>query len=202
MKLVIGTTNSAKFQRYQTILASYRDLEVVSLNAFENIPSVTEDGLTAAENAHKKARAYATALNLPVLSIDESLTIPGLPENEQPGVNVRRYLGEAATDGQLLEAFLEIARRLPAEKRFMVWIYAIHLVFPDGRNFSAEVELTKKLLTQPSLPVPTGYPLSAIQADLKSGKPLRDLSAAEEREHLAEVYEKVANIVRWAGLVG
>ena len=201
MRLVIGTTNTAKFQRYKTILDSFNALEVVALNAFTNLPAVDEDGLTAAENARKKANTYATALNLPVLSIDESLVIPALPVEQQPGVNVRRYLGQAATDEQILTAFVEIAHQLSEEQRFTVWTYALHLAFPDGRGFNTQVELTKKLLTQPTLPVIPGYPLSSIQADLHTGKALRDLSVEEMRQHLAEVYRTVSSLLQQAGLV-
>lgn len=201
MKLVLGTTNPAKLRRYQTILREYPTLEVLTLGDFENPPEVAETGLTAAENARQKARAYAGWLKLPVLGVDESLLIPALPENDQPGVSVRRYLGFAASDEQLLEGFLAKVRHLPADQRFLVWTYAIHLAFPDGRDFFGEVELTKQLVLQPSGPYPAGYPLSALQVDLKSGKALNDLSAAEEREHLAVVYVKVGEILRQAGLV-
>jgi inosine/xanthosine triphosphate pyrophosphatase family protein len=200
-QLVIGTTNPAKLRRYQTILSEYPTLEVLTLGDFANPPEVAETGLTAAENARQKARAYAAWLRLPVLGVDESLLIPALPENDQPGVNVRRYLGFAASDEQLLEGFLAKVRQIPADQRFLVWTYAIHLAFPAGRDFFGEVELTKQLVLQPSGPYPAGYPLSALQVDLKSGKALNDLSTAEEREHLAVVYVKVGEILRQAGLV-
>jgi inosine/xanthosine triphosphate pyrophosphatase family protein len=200
MKRVIGTTNPGKFQRYQVILRQFPALELAALRDFDNVPAVEEDGLSAAENARKKAQAYAAALNLPVLSVDESLIVPGFPPDEQPGVNVRRYLGHQVTDEQLLEAFLEKIRQIPAEMRFMVWTYAINLSFPDGREFHDQVELTQKLTTRPSLPLQPGYPLASIQLDRLTGKPLRELSPEEERARLVEVYEKVTGIIRQAGL--
>jgi inosine/xanthosine triphosphate pyrophosphatase family protein len=202
MRLLIGTTNPAKFNRYKTILSKFAHLELLALTNLDSIPEVIENGQSAAENARQKAFAYASATHLPALSVDESLLIPAWPSDEQPGVNVRRYLGFPATDEQLLEGFLAKIRPLPEEKRLAVWTYAINLSFPDGREFYDQVELTKKLILQPSLPLLPGYPLSSIQVDLKSGKSLRDLSIEEEWEHLAEVYEKVANIVRRAGLAG
>ncbi len=200
MKLVIGTTNPAKFERYRAILAQFPALELAALSEFDNVPVVEEDGLSAAENARKKAQTYSAALDLPVLSIDESLVIPAFPAEQQPGVNVRRYLGFTASDEQLLAGFLEKIRRIPAEMQFAIWTYAINLSFPDGRNFHDQVDLTKGLTTRPSLPLQPGYPLGSLMVDLKSGKPLRDLSPAEEREHLAEVYAKVAGVVQRAGL--
>jgi inosine/xanthosine triphosphate pyrophosphatase family protein len=200
MKLVIGTTNSAKFQRYQAILRQFTALELAALNEFENVPAVNEDGLSAQENARKKAKTYSAAFNLPVLSIDESLIIPAFSADEQPGVNVRRYLGFHATDEQLLDAFLKKVRQIPEAMRFAVWTYAIHLSLPDGREFHDQVELTKGMTTRPSLPIQPGYPLGSLMVDIKSGKPLRELTPEEERQHLADVYEKVTGIIRQAGL--
>jgi inosine/xanthosine triphosphate pyrophosphatase family protein len=200
MKLIIGTTNPAKFERYKTILEQFPALEVVALNDFDNVPEVEEDGLSAQENARKKAQTYSAVLSLPVLSVDESLLVPGFPPDEQPGVNVRRYLGFMATDEQLLAAFLEKIRPLPEELRLAVWTYAIHLAFPDGREFCDQVELTQKLTLQPRLPILPGYPLAALQLDWLTGKPLLDLTPEEERARLAEVYARVAGIIRQARL--
>jgi inosine/xanthosine triphosphate pyrophosphatase family protein len=200
MKLVIGTTNPGKFQRYQVILRQFPALELAALSDFGNVPVVEEDGLSAAENARKKAQAYAAALNLPVLSVDESLIIPVFSADEQPGVNVRRYLGHQATDEQLLEAFLKKIHQISEELRLAVWTYAINLSFPDGREFCDQVELAQKLTTHPSLPLQPGYPLASIQLDRITGKPLRELSPEEERARLDEVYAKVAGIIRQAGL--
>jgi len=193
-KLLIGTKNPAKFSRYQKILQQFPDLHLLSLADLQQVPAVTEDGATAEANARKKAVTYATATGIPTLSIDESLTIPALPPHEQPGVNVRRYLGAEATDEELLAIFLEKVKRLPLDQRTAVWIYAICLARPEGRVDCEQVELLKGLTDRPSLPIIPGYPLSSILVDRYSGKILRDLTPEEEYQHLLPVYERVAAI--------
>jgi XTP/dITP diphosphohydrolase len=194
-KLLIGTKNPAKFSRYQKILQQFSNLQLLSLADFPSVPAVSEEGLTAEENAHSKAIAYAAATWIPTLSIDESLLIPALPPHEQPGVNVRRYLGFEATDEQLLAIFLEKIKNIPVNQRLVIWTYAICLVLPTGQVFSEEVELTKQVTDQPSLPLIPGYPLSSILVDMDSGKALRDLTEAEEQQHLLQVYEKVTQMI-------
>jgi inosine/xanthosine triphosphate pyrophosphatase family protein len=201
VKLLIGTKNPAKFNRYQKILQQFPSLQLLSLADLQHIPSVAEDGVTAEENAQKKAITYATAIGISTLSIDESLTIPALPPHEQPGVNVRRYPGFETTDEQLLAIFLEKIKNIPANRRLAIWTYAICLALPDGQALCEQVELIKQLTDRPSLPVTPGYPLSSIMVDIRSGKALRDLTEAEEYQHLLQVYEKVTNMIAATGLV-
>jgi XTP/dITP diphosphohydrolase len=194
-QLLIGTKNPAKFSRYQKILQQFPELQLLSLADLQQIPTVAEDGITAEANARKKAVTYATATGIATLSIDESLTIPALPPHEQPGVNVRRYLGAEATDEQLLAIFLDKVKQLPPDRRTAVWIYAICLALPEGQTRCTQVELLKGLTDRPSLPIIPGYPLSSILVDMHSGKTLRDLTPEEEYRHLLPVYERVANVI-------
>jgi inosine/xanthosine triphosphate pyrophosphatase family protein len=106
MKILIGTKNSAKFNRYKTILSQMPDLEVLSLrDIYITLPIIIEDGMTAEENASKKARAYAKSTRLPTLSVDEALYMGGLSPEQQPGTNVRRYMGKELTDDELLNLY-------------------------------------------------------------------------------------------------
>ena len=201
MKLLIGTGNPAKFNRYATILRDISSIEVLSLKDVQVTVPVVEDGTTAEANARKKAKAYADATGLPTLSIDEALYIGGLPSYEQPGTNVRRYLGVEATDEALLEAFLAKIRSIAPDERTATWIFAFCLALPDGEAFSDQVELHEMFIDHPSLPILPGYPLSSVLFDPTIGKVLRDFTPKEERERLEPVYEKVAKIVRAAGLL-
>lgn len=65
---------------------------MLSLKDVQVNMTVIEDGLTAEANARKKAVTYSDATGLPTLSIDEALTIRGLPDDEQPGLNVKALL--------------------------------------------------------------------------------------------------------------
>ncbi len=200
MNLLIGTRNQAKFKRYKTILSQFPHLNVLVPDDIQVILSVVEDGESAAANARKKAQAYASASGLPTLGIDEALSIPGLPPSEQPGIAVRRYLGQEATDEALLEVFLSKIKRLAPHAREATWLIAICLALLAGRTFVDEVEVQVALTDRPHLPIVPGYPLRSLLVDPRSGKPLQDLTPEEERDRLQPLYRKVAGIVRAAGL--
>src|SRR3989338_1275761 len=91
-EIMVGTTNEAKVKQIRGALFSL-GVSVKGVTDKSLLPDVKEDGNTAQENAKKKAVAYAQALNKAVLSMDNALYFKGLPDDEQPGVNVRRING-------------------------------------------------------------------------------------------------------------
>ncbi|HAZ48862.1 MAG TPA: hypothetical protein DDW76_14680 [Cyanobacteria bacterium UBA11369] len=199
MKIIIGTKNSAKFNRYKTILSQMPNLEVLSLKDIHiTLPIIPEDGMTAEENASKKARAYAKYTGLSTLSVDEALYIGGLSPEQQPGTNVRRYKGKELTDDEMLNLYLGIIKDIPPEKRTATWIFAICLVLPNGQEFSEKVELYEKLSEHPSLPIIPGYPLSSLIYSPVIGKIYRDFTPEEESKRLRPIYKKVSKIIQAA----
>ena len=200
MQILVGTRNPAKFERYRTILQRIPEIEVCSFSDIQLSFTVEEDGLTAEENARKKARIYADAAHIPTLSIDEALSIDGLPADEQPGVYVRRYGGKAATDEEMLALYLAKVREIPPEKRGATWIYAICLAFPAGKTFIEHVEVPTVFTDVPCLPLLPGYPLSSLQRDPATGKYLREYAPEEEHTRLSTLYEAVEKLV-WNAVI-
>lgn len=202
MRLVIGTHNSAKYNRYQRILSRYAHLEIISLHDLQIKGDILEGGATAQENARIKACAYAQHTGFPTLGVDEALYIPALPVEEQPGVFVRRYAGIELTDEALLNIFLEKARQLAPENRFAYWLYAACLAFPDGQMYEDESKYPCRLITQPHLPYPPGYPLSALMVDEQTGKAFGEMSPTEQQTRERPLSEMVTRLVRAACLDG
>ncbi|MEB3100414.1 XTP/dITP diphosphatase [Ferviditalea candida] len=93
--LVIATRNKGKVKEFAELFEEF-GINVRSLNDFENVPEIVEDGATFAENALKKATAVASVLHLPVLADDSGLTVDLL--DGKPGVFSARFAGEKATD--------------------------------------------------------------------------------------------------------
>lgn len=195
MKIIIGTGNPAKFDRYQRVLSRFKNLELLSLKDINLQLPIIEDGLTAESNARKKAREYAKAAQLPVLSVDEALYIDALSSEEQPGTNVRRITGKTATDEELLSAFLAKTNHIPPDQRTVTWIYAICLVVPNHQEYFEQVELREMFLNKPNLPILKGYPLSSILFDPILGKTQNNFTSEEYDGYLQPVLEKVTNIV-------
>lgn len=93
--VVIATRNRGKVKEFSQLFEEF-GIKVYSLNDFENVPEIVEDGATFADNAFKKAAAVASLLHLPVLADDSGLMVDLL--NGKPGVHSARFAGEQAAD--------------------------------------------------------------------------------------------------------
>lgn len=95
MKVVLATRNQGKIREFQKRFSEI-GWEVIPIADIADIPEPEETGTTFRENALQKARYYAEAVNLPVLS-DDSGIIADVLGNE-PGVYSARYAGVHGND--------------------------------------------------------------------------------------------------------
>jgi len=95
-KLLIATNNSGKVQELYELLQGM-DIELVTPSQIGLDLDVLEDGLTYAENATKKAVAFAKASNLISLTDDSGLEVDAL--DGAPGLYSARY---GSTNGEKL----------------------------------------------------------------------------------------------------
>jgi XTP/dITP diphosphohydrolase len=91
MKLVIATRNAHKLKEIREIF-SIPSLELVSMDAFPEVPEVVEDGDTFAKNAIKKAVTVALTTKMWAMADDSGLEVEAL--GGAPGVYSARYAGE------------------------------------------------------------------------------------------------------------
>ncbi|WP_068774054.1 non-canonical purine NTP pyrophosphatase [Paenibacillus sp. FJAT-26967] len=95
--VVIATRNKGKVREFAHYFARYGK-EVRSLEDFDAMPEIVEDGATFADNARIKASIIARHLNLPVLADDSGLCVDLL--GGDPGVYSARYAGDYASDAE------------------------------------------------------------------------------------------------------
>ena len=105
-RLLIATTNAAKFAEFRLLLREFR-LEVLSLREAGIEAEAPEEGATFAENALIKAHFYFDRAWAPTLADDGGLEVDAL--GGAPGVRSHRWLGEGVEDRVLAE---EIVRRM------------------------------------------------------------------------------------------
>lgn len=110
--LLLASGNVGKLREIQAILDGFPvDLILPAQIGLEL--NVVEDGANYAENAAKKAAAYAAASGLPVLADDSGLEVDVL--GGQPGLYSARYAPwEGATDADRRRYLLENLRGKPA----------------------------------------------------------------------------------------
>lgn len=95
-KLLIATNNKGKVEEIEDLLKDFR-IELVTPREVGITLHVEEDGNTYAENAEKKALAFAHASSLISLADDSGLEVDAL--NGAPGLYSNRYLSKPnATD--------------------------------------------------------------------------------------------------------
>jgi len=94
-KIILATRNKHKLKEIKYLL-NFKDIDILTLNDFDNIPEVEESGKSYYENAYLKASLINKLTNFPVLSDDSGLEVEFL--GNRPGIYSKRYAGKNGTD--------------------------------------------------------------------------------------------------------
>ncbi len=111
------------------------DITVLTIDDFENIPEVVEDGETLEYNALKKARVIHQYTKLPTIGDDTGLFVDAL--DDRPGVYSSRYAGENVTYDENVNKLLDELKNVDWEQRGAKFITIIAYV---DRNTEWTVE--------------------------------------------------------------
>lgn len=192
MKLLFGTGNKAKLSVMRNRLDKI-GIELIGLNDLKaegkTIPKVEESGNTPLENARLKALAYYEEFGIPVFSCDSGLYFDNVPDDVQPGVHVRNVNGKCLSDDEMLEHYVELARKygnLMAQYR-----NAICFIMDKDHIYEAmdpSIYSEKFILTDKphSLIRKKGFPLDSMSIDMKTNKYYYDLTADELEQFAVE----------------
>jgi XTP/dITP diphosphohydrolase len=145
MRIIFATKNEGKVKEISEMLAS-TDIVLVSLNRFESLPEIVEDGKTYRENALKKAKIISEFTGEIVLADDSGLQVDVL--GGEPGVYSARYAGEGATDEKNNAKLLAQLKDVPEEKRIASFFCALVLYYPDGHYRSFEAEWQGRIIDE------------------------------------------------------
>ena len=192
MKLLFGTGNKAKLSVMRNRLDKI-GIELIGLNDLKaegkTIPKVEESGNTPLENARLKALAYYEEFGIPVFSCDSGLYFDNVPDDVQPGVHVRNVNGKCLSDDEMLEHYVELARKygnLMAQYRNAIcFIMDKDHIYEtmDPSIYSEKFILTDK---PHSLIRKKGFPLDSMSIDMKTNKYYYDLTADELEQFAVE----------------
>ncbi len=187
-KILLGTTNNAKIETIKSV-SSGLGFQFFNLKDFglENY-DVEETGKSEKENAFIKAKKYYELSKSPVLSIDTGLYLEGLSSDKQPGVFVRRLVGEKATDREMTDYYKKLVKSLGGSV-LGTWKVAYCFMKNENENKIFEVETSRTFVDVESTSYIAGYPLAAIQIENKLNKYVSEISD-EEKETLDYEYAK------------
>ena len=192
--LLIGSGNHGKQQEWRDLLAGLH-LVLITPDELDPPPVEPEEtGETFAENAARKARAYAVATGLRTVADDSGLEVDAL--HGAPGLRSRRFFGEDATAEQHNTQLLALLDGVTARGARFVCVAA--LATPDGRVELFDGEVRGEIGLAPRGAQGFGYdPLFVVAGDgrtmaelspqEKHSRSHRGLAAAKMRARLAEV---------------
>lgn len=132
--LLVATHNSGKVREFRALL---KGLAIVAPAELGLEVQPVEDGLSFAENAERKARAFASASGLVSLADDSGLEVEAL--GGAPGIHSARYGGPGLDDRGRCQFLLAQLRPFstPAQRRAR-FRCCLAAVAPDGRTCQAE----------------------------------------------------------------
>ena len=124
--LVIASRNAKKVGEIAGLLAAH-DVTVQSVDKFDGVPDVVEDGETFAENAALKATQTARVLCQWTLGEDSGLCVDALDGG--PGIRSARFSGEDADDLDNNRLLIQRLRDVPQQQRGAC--YGVHVAVSD-----------------------------------------------------------------------
>lgn len=142
MKLIIASNNKHKIYEIKKILGA-RFEEILSLSEANISHETVEDGTTFMENALKKAREIAEISGWAALADDSGICAHAL--DGAPGIYSARFSGGDDNDNNAL-----LLKRL-ADKtdKGAHYTAAVALVYPDGREVTAEGYMYGEIIDTP-----------------------------------------------------
>lgn len=145
--LLIATNNQHKVTEFRRLLGDMPCRLVTPRDAGLEL-DVEEDGVTFAENAAKKARAFAAASGLLSLADDSGIEVDAM--DGRPGVYSARYGGPELSDDGRVQLLLEELRDVPDERRGCRYVAVITIAWPDGRLEQFEGTCEGRVAYKPS----------------------------------------------------
>jgi len=193
IKILIATHNRAKLERYRYILDGFSDIQLVSLSDNGITEKASEPFNSAMENAVHKAKFYGDLSGYITIAVDEAVHTNFLPDDEQPGVNVRRFKNgkNENTDEGVLCHWREVFDKYTTVDKKFIWDFSIAYYNPaTGASGSTQIEWINgvaKVFAKKYVP---GYPMSSFVTAEGDDRPWAELSEEEKRESAKKSFIK------------
>lgn len=192
-KLLIGTTNQAKFDEYKKLLQEF-DLDLVTLKDLDLDPP-EEPADTFEGNAVHKAKYYYEQTGLPTLVDDGGFEIDAL--NGEPGVKSHRWLGRESTDEELIAETMKRMKDVPENGRKCRLNLVIALATAFG-IVTSDAHIAGVVGKEPSSKRIKGFPFRSVMRLPGYNKYYCDLSEEEHDilNHRKAAIDKIKDIFR------
>lgn len=195
-KVLFATGNETKAKRFSKGLYE-KGIEVITLNDIDKKIEVEENGKNAIENALIKAKAYAREVNIPVFAMDDNLYLENVPEENQPGMYVRRVNGKRLDDDEMIEHYINLVKQFGTNGKLTCrWVYGLAIINGEKENTYTWNKEDFYLVDKESDKINPGYPLNSISINKKLNKYFTDITEADKaklQEDESDVVGFIAN---------
>ena len=199
IKILFATGNETKAKRFSKGLEE-KEIEVITLKDINTEIEVEENGKNAIENALIKARAYSKNINIPVFAMDDNLYIENVPEEKQPGMNVRRVNGKRLDDEEMIEYYTNLVKMYGTDGKLTCrWVYGMAVINNEKENTYTWSKEDFYMVDKPSNKINPGYPLNTISVNKKLNKYFTDITEEDKvmlQEDESDVVEFIANSIK------
>ena len=199
MKFLLATANKAKIKSYgsklQKLGFDFVTLKDLNLNHY-----VEETGNTPVENAIIKAKEYNKISSLPAIAIDDGLYLENVPDNLQPGVNVRRVNGKRLNDSEMIEHYVNMVNTYGNNGILKGYFLKGIAICTGNKTFTFESKANRNFTNKQSYVISDGYPLESIQIVPELNKFKSELTLEEKEQTMAadqkEILEFLAETLK------
>lgn len=179
-QILFATGNQSKAKRFSKGLLD-KGIEVLSLNDLGISLNIEEKGKDAIENALIKARACYMEKHMPVMGMDDTLYMEGVPEDKQPGLYVRRVGGKTLNDEEMIDYYTDLVKKYGVDGRINCkWVYGLAVINEKGEESTYTwFKDDFYMIDTRSNKINIGYPLNSISKYKKIDKYFTDVTDAD-----------------------
>ena len=173
MKILFATNNEAQKSFYESGLKiSNVDIECLNLSDIKDKVKfeVRVDGINSTNIYEKRAVEYSRASNFITISVDESLYIEGVSDENQPGRSIRRvksfnengtYTTKKATDNEVVKYYADIIKKLGGRAKAK-WISKVYVAYKGKTIKDFTMENPIEFTSNASKIINKGFPLDSL----------------------------------------
>ena len=148
IKLFYATNNKSKLHTLRFRLQNY-PIEVLCPDDLNLQIEIEENGSTAVENALHKASEYYKVVQHPTIAGDSGVILTGVAEEEQPGLFVRRVNGKVLTDGEMIDHYAGLAKKV-GKPCTLQYVTGIALITAEGVKTMELLDRPLQLCAEPN----------------------------------------------------
>jgi len=211
MRVLFATKNPAKVNYYAKEIEKL-GIEVLTISDLNVDVSVDENGKNALENAIIKAEAYREKTGMITIAIDDTLFLKNVPEEFQPGTNVRRVNGKRLNDTEMIEHYKIIVEKYGdiveniddlsyTKKLSAKWVKGIAIATKEDTKTFSYSKSEFYFVNKETVAIDEGYPLDSISIIPKYNKYLADMTKEEMESYRntsenREVFDFIINVLK------